>query len=100
MNFAFSEEQEELRRLTRKWLSDRSPSLVVRKLMETDRGYDPVMWADMAQMGWQGMAIPEEYGGSGFGQLEKLAVLFEEMGRSLLPATVLFHRVVGVGGNP
>ena len=94
MNFAFSEEQEELRRLTRKWLSERSPSLVVRKLMETERGYDPVMWADMAQMGWQGMAIPEEYGGSGFGQLE-LAVLFEEMGRSLLPAP--FFSTVSLG---
>ena len=94
MNFAFSEEQEELRRLARKWLSERSPSLVVRELMESDSGYDPAMWADMAQMGWQGMAIPEEYGGAGFGQLE-LAVLFEEMGRSLLPAP--FFSTVSLG---
>lgn len=94
MNFAFSEEQEELRRLARKWLSDRSPSAVVRSLMETDSGYDQAMWSEMAQMGWQGMAIPEEYGGAGFGQLE-LEVLFEEMGRSLLPAP--FFSTVALG---
>ncbi len=62
--------------------------------METDNGYDPAMWAEMAHMGWQGMAIPEEYGGAGFGQLE-LAVLFEEMGRSLLPAP--FFSTVALG---
>ncbi|MGH8927216.1 MAG: acyl-CoA dehydrogenase family protein [Acidimicrobiia bacterium] len=94
MNFAFSDEQEELRRVTRKWLSERSPSSVVRKLMETEQGYDPSMWAEMAQMGWQGMAIAEEYGGTGFGHLE-LAVLFEEMGRALLPAP--FFSTVALG---
>lgn len=94
MNFAFSEEQEELRRLARRWLSEKSPSPVVRSLMETETGYDPAMWAEMAQMGWQGMAIPDEYGGAGFGQLE-LAVLFEEMGRSLLPAP--FFSTVALG---
>jgi alkylation response protein AidB-like acyl-CoA dehydrogenase len=94
MNFAFSDEQEELRRLARKWLSDKSPSPVVRSLMETESGFDQAMWAEMAQMGWQGMAIPEEYGGAGFGQLE-LAVLFEEMGRALLPAP--FFSTVALG---
>ena len=94
MNFAFSEEQEELRRLARKWLAEKSPSPVVRSLMESDRGFEPAMWSEMAQMGWQGMAIPEEYGGAGFGQLE-LAVLFEEMGRALLPAP--FFSTVALG---
>ena len=94
MNFAFSEEQEELRKLARKWLAERSPSAVVRTLMESDSGYDPAMWAEMAQMGWLGMAIPEEFGGAGFGQLE-LAVLFEEMGRSLLAAP--FFSTVALG---
>ena len=96
MNFAFSGEQEELRRVARKWMSEKSPSPVVRTLMETDAGYDPSMWAEMARMGWQGMAIPEEYGGAGFGQLE-LAVLFEEMGRSLLPAPFFSTVALGVG---
>lgn len=95
MNFAFSDEQEELRRLTRKWLSEKSPSSVVRRLMETEEGYDPGMWADMAHMGWQGIAIPEEYGGAGFGYLE-LAILFEEMGRALLPAPFFSTIALGV----
>lgn len=94
MNFAFSEEQEELRRLTRKWLADKAPSPVVRRLMETDDGYDPSLWAEMARMGWQGIAIPEEYGGAGFGHLE-LSVLFEEMGRALLPAPFFSTVVLG-----
>ena len=96
MNFAFSDEQEELRRLARKWLSERSPSAVVRHLMETETGYDPAMWQEMAQMGWQGMGIPEEYGGAGFGHLE-LTILFEEMGRALLPAP--FYSTVALGAG-
>jgi alkylation response protein AidB-like acyl-CoA dehydrogenase len=94
MNFAFSEEQEQLRTVARHWLSEHSSSAVVRALMETHRGFDPAMWSEMAQMGWQGMAIPGEYGGAGFGHLE-LTVLFEEMGRSLLPAP--FFSTVALG---
>ncbi len=85
MNFAFSEEQEELRRYARQWLLDRAPSKTVRELMETDEGFDRGQWSEIAEMGWQGMAIPEEYGGAGFGFLE-LAVLLEEQGAALLPA--------------
>jgi alkylation response protein AidB-like acyl-CoA dehydrogenase len=88
MNFAFSEEQEELRKQTRRWIEQRSPSSVVRKVMETEEGFDPAQWQEMASMGWQAMAIPEEFGGAGFGFLE-LAVLLEEMGTALLPAPFL-----------
>ena len=86
MNFAFSEEQEELRRTVRSFLEGKSPSAEVRRLMETAEGYDPAVWAQMAnQLGLQGLAIPEEYGGSGFGYVE-LTVVLEEMGRALLCA--------------
>lgn len=88
MNFAFSEEQEEFRRQTRKWLSENSTSSQVRALMETELGFDRSRWIEMAKLGWQGMAIPEEFGGAGFGYLE-LAILFEEMGRTLLPSPFL-----------
>jgi alkylation response protein AidB-like acyl-CoA dehydrogenase len=47
--------------------------------METDEGYDPALWSEHAEIGWQAMAIPEEYGGAGFGFLEQV-VLLEEMG--------------------
>jgi alkylation response protein AidB-like acyl-CoA dehydrogenase len=86
MNFAFSEEQEELRRAVRRFLDDKSPMTEVRRLMETTEGYDPAVWQQMgAQLGLQGLAIPEEYGGSGFGYVELIVVL-EEMGASLLCA--------------
>ena len=86
MNFAFSEEQEELRRAVRRFLEDKSPEVEVRRLMETERGYDESVWKQMSeQLGLLGLAIPEEYGGSGFSFVE-LVVVFEEMGRALLCA--------------
>ncbi len=86
MNFAFSEEQEELRRSVRRFLEDKSPVGEVRRLMETTEGYDPAVWSQMAsQLGLQGLAIPEQYGGMGYGYVEAVVVL-EEMGRALLCA--------------
>ncbi|MDQ1402953.1 MAG: hypothetical protein QOG03_1269 [Actinomycetota bacterium] len=86
MNFAFSEEQEELRKSVRRFLDDKSPVTEVRRLMETTEGYDPAVWKQMGeQLGLQGLAIPEEYGGSGYTYVE-LGIVMEEMGKSLLCA--------------
>jgi alkylation response protein AidB-like acyl-CoA dehydrogenase len=86
VNFAFSEEQEELRRTVRSFLEGKSASADVRRLMETVEGYDPAVWKQMGeQLGLQGLAIPEEFGGSGFSYVE-LVVVLEEMGRALLCA--------------
>ena len=86
MNFAFSEEQEELRRTVRSFLEQKSPETEVRRLMDTDEGYDPAVWKQMGeQLGLQGLAIPEEFGGSGYTYVELIVVL-EEMGRRLLCA--------------
>jgi alkylation response protein AidB-like acyl-CoA dehydrogenase len=85
MDFAFNEDQEELRRYVRQWLDEKSPSETVRELMATPEGHSADLWAETADMGWQAMAIPEEYGGAGFGFLE-LAVILEEQGRSLFTA--------------
>ena len=94
MNFAFSEEQQMLRATARRFLDDKVPSEVVRRLMETDTGFDPKLWADIAEQGWQAMAIPEAYGGAGFTFMEQ-AILMEEMGRSLFPAPFLSSIVLG-----
>jgi alkylation response protein AidB-like acyl-CoA dehydrogenase len=86
VNFAFSEEQEELRKAVRRFLEDKSPETEVRRLMETTEGYDPAVWTQMAeQLGLQGLAIPEEFGGHGYSYVELIVVL-EEMGRALLCA--------------
>src|SRR3954451_21939302 len=79
MNFAFSEEQEELRRIVRQFLDSKSSEAEVRRLMETTEGYDPKMWSQMAnELGLQSLTIPEEFGGQGFGYVE-LTVVLEEM---------------------
>ena len=86
MNFAFSEEQEELRRTVRSFLEQKSPESEVRRLMETTEGYDPAVWEQMgSQLGLQGLHVPEEFGGSGYSYVELIVVL-EEMGRALLTA--------------
>ncbi|MEX2625980.1 MAG: acyl-CoA dehydrogenase family protein, partial [Ilumatobacteraceae bacterium] len=86
MNFAFTEEQEELRSTVRAFLESKSPEEAVREQMETDTGFDPAVWKQMAeQMGLQGLHIPEEHGGSGYSFIE-LGIVLEEMGRALLCA--------------
>jgi alkylation response protein AidB-like acyl-CoA dehydrogenase len=97
MNFAFSEEQDELRKSVRRFLDDKSPETEVRRLMETESGYDTAVWNQMAeQLGLQSLTIPEEYGGSGFTYVELIVVL-EEMGASLLCAP--FFSTVALGAN-
>ena len=96
MNFAFSEEQEELRRTVRSFLEQKSPETEVRRLMDTQEGYDPGVWKQMAdQLGLQGLTIPEDNGGSGFSYVE-LGIVLEEMGRALLCAPY-FSSVVLAG---
>jgi alkylation response protein AidB-like acyl-CoA dehydrogenase len=86
MNFAFTEEQEELRKTVRAFLDAKSPELAVREQMDTESGFDPAVWAQMGeQMGLQGLIVPEAFGGSGYGYVE-LGIVLEEMGRSLLCA--------------
>ena len=89
MNFLFTDEQLELRAAVRGFLTDKSAEEAVRGLMATEAGYDPAVWAQLSdQLGLPGMAVPEEYGGAGFGYLE-LGIVFEEMGRALLCAPYL-----------
>jgi alkylation response protein AidB-like acyl-CoA dehydrogenase len=94
MNFAFSEEQEMLRDTARRFLGSKSSSEVVRRLMETEEGYDQGLWSEIANQGWQAMAIPEEFGGAGFSFMEQ-AILMEEMGRTLFPSPFLSTVVIG-----
>ena len=86
MNFGFSEEQDELRKMVRRFLEEKSPETEVRRLMATEEGYDPAVWSQMAnELALQGLGIPEEFGGQGYGPVE-LYVVFEEMGAALLCA--------------
>jgi len=84
MNFDFSDDQKMLRDQARKFLSEKCTRLTVRKVFESDAGLDRGLWKQIAEMGWHGTAIPEEFGGLGLGYLE-LCVIAEELGRALAP---------------
>jgi alkylation response protein AidB-like acyl-CoA dehydrogenase len=83
MDFAFSEEQEMLRRSARDFLAKECSSKVVRKLMESSDAYDEGLWKKVAGLGWTALGIPEEYGG--VGTFLDLVVVLEEAGRALMP---------------
>ena len=82
--FALTEEQREFRGAVRAFLEQHSPESEVRRIMESPAGYEPTVWRAMAdQLRLHGLAIPEEYGGEGFGYTE-LGLVLEEMGGALL----------------
>lgn len=88
VDFALSEEQQMLRETTRQFLEDQAPPGVVRTVMESDSGFDDRLWKSAAGLGWHSLAIPEEYGGAGYGFVE-LSVVLEELGRALFPGPFL-----------
>lgn len=96
MNFAFTEDQVLIRDTARGWLGDFATPAHVRQVMATAEGYDPALWAEVAAMGWTGLIVSEEEGGSGLGFVE-LAILCEEMGRSLYPSP--FEATVVLAAN-
>jgi acyl-CoA dehydrogenase len=81
MNFDFSEDQKQLRDQARRFLTEKSPPKAVRQVLEGKAPYDRELWKGFAALGFLGVAIPEEYGGTGAGHLE-LAVIAEEIGRA------------------
>src|SRR6202158_3425051 len=83
MDFAFSEEQEMLRRSARDFLAKECSSKVVRKLMESPEAYEPGLWKKIVELGWTALGIPEQYGG--VGTFLDLVVVLEEAGRAVLP---------------
>jgi hypothetical protein len=84
MNFDFSDDQKQLRDEARKFLAEKSSPKAVRTVLDGKEPYDRELWKGLAEMGFLGVAIPEEYGGAGAGHLE-LCVIAEEIGRSLAP---------------
>jgi alkylation response protein AidB-like acyl-CoA dehydrogenase len=94
MKLVFTPEQEELRQSVRRFLVAKSPMTAVRELMVDEAGYDTAVWKQMAeQLGVQGLAIPERFGGGGFTFVE-LAIVLEEAGRALLVAPYLSSAVI------
>jgi alkylation response protein AidB-like acyl-CoA dehydrogenase len=85
-----SEEQSMLRDAAKSWVQEKSPVTAFRKMRDggAELGYDANAWNEMAEMGWAGVIIPEEYGGSNFGYLS-IGLILEELGRTLTASPLL-----------
>lgn len=93
-----NEEQRMLRDGAEAWALDRASVTALRRLREVEgeAGFDPALYAEMAEMGWTGILVPEEFGGSDFGHLS-LGLIVERLGRTLLPSPLIDSAVVAVG---
>lgn len=94
MNFELSEEQQMLKQAAREFLENECPERVVRETENSDSAYSPELWKKAADLGWLGLIYPETYGGSGMSILD-MAILYEEMGRALLPSPHLSTAILG-----
>jgi alkylation response protein AidB-like acyl-CoA dehydrogenase len=97
MDLGLDEQQELLRNFARDFLEKECPEQLVREMEEDEKGYSPELWQKMAQQGWMGLIIPEQYDGTGMNICE-LVVLLEEFGRALVPGP--FIPTVVLGGVP
>jgi alkylation response protein AidB-like acyl-CoA dehydrogenase len=94
LDFGFSDEQDEFRAVVRRFLEERWPVTEVRRLAETPEGFDRGTWKQMAaELGLQGLALPEAVGGQGFSFVE-LGIALEEMGRQLAGGPFLASAVL------
>ena len=94
MEFGFSDEQQEIQRTAREFLSARFTPEKVRELAEAESPYDDAIWAQMCELGWPGIAIAEEYGGQGLGIVE-LVILLEQSGYALAPSPLISNAYAG-----
>jgi alkylation response protein AidB-like acyl-CoA dehydrogenase len=88
MDLRLTETQEILKKMARDFLTTECPKTLVRKLEQSEEGYSPELWKKMAELGWMGLIIPEEYGGMGY-TFQDLVVLLEEVGRNILPGPLI-----------
>ncbi|MDP7534105.1 MAG: acyl-CoA dehydrogenase family protein [SAR202 cluster bacterium] len=94
MDLGLNEAQQMLQNSAREFLEAECPDTYVRAMEENERGYSPEMWTKLAEQGWIGLTIPEQYGGVGL-TFTDLTVLLEEMGRALLPGPFFSTVVLG-----
>jgi alkylation response protein AidB-like acyl-CoA dehydrogenase len=93
--FDLNDEQQAIKSTAHDFLASRFKSERIREIASSDDGFDEAGWKEMAELGWAGLALPEEWGGQGLGIVE-LAVLFEEMGYALAPSPLLSNTVAGL----
>jgi alkylation response protein AidB-like acyl-CoA dehydrogenase len=93
--FDLTDEQQAIREAARGFLAKGYRSERIRSLIDSENGFEDADWQGMAELGWPGLALPEEWGGQGLGTVD-LAVVFEEMGYALAPSPLLSNTVAGL----
>lgn len=93
--FTLNEEQQMLKDAAKSFIQEQSPVSRLRKVRDEGKdGFDAALWKEMVDMGWTGILVPEEYGGSGLGYLG-IGVVLEECGRTLAPSPLLSTALIG-----
>jgi alkylation response protein AidB-like acyl-CoA dehydrogenase len=95
MYFDLTDEQRAIKSTAHDFLASRFKSERLREIAASDDGTDAESWREMAELGWAGLALPEQWGGQGLGIVE-LAVLFEEMGYALAPSPLFSNTIAGL----
>ena len=95
MYFDLTDEQQAIKATAHDFLASRFKSARMRELAASEECFDAEGWREMSELGWPGLALPEEWGGQGLGIVD-LAVLFEEMGYALAPSPLLSNTVAGL----
>ncbi len=95
MNVQFSETQEMLRSSAREFLAENCPPSLVRDMRQDKTGYARELWNAMATLGWPGLCLPEEHGGSGLTFLD-FCLLQEELGRACAPGPLTATTAAGL----
>lgn len=105
MGMILTEEQILLRDSAREFFKEKAPVMALRKLRDDkdESGYSKDLWADMVEMGWSGITIPEAFGGLDFG-FQGLTIVLEESGHTLTASPLVSTVVLGaatlvLGGN-
>jgi alkylation response protein AidB-like acyl-CoA dehydrogenase len=88
MDLSLTAAQKKLQETARDFLKKELPWTTMQKINESDSGFSPELWKKTVDLGWVGMSIPKNYGGGGYDMLD-IAVIFDEMGRALLPGPYL-----------
>ena len=94
MEFDFSDEQREIQATARDFLASRFKPEKVRELADSESPYDDAVWKEMCDLGWPGIALPEEHGGQGLGVVE-LVILLEQTGYALAPSPLISNAFAG-----
>src|SRR2546421_4521510 len=101
MDFGLTDDQRDIQRTARELLADRAKPDRLREHAEAGTT-DDALWKELSELGWPGIAVAEEHGGQGLGTVE-LAILCEELGRSVAPVpflpTVIAATLIEHGGS-